>query len=186
MDTHLLILGNDSRYTFSKKAKDGLHYVDGTDYAEAIKGSHKRNVVVEYAEVTGGHEDCIDLVGCSEVVLADLTLIPSRKTRTFITMKGGNRGILLKRIRFRGKCRWPWDISIGDHTIYGWREDRMIVIESCSTEKGRPLTVLCLAARRPMIVTPKCPVRVIMVPKFLVRIHFWLNDLRIKLFGRES
>lgn len=104
--------------------KDGMTYyrisVDGTGLSEAVKISNKNNVKLTECRLLGGNEDCLDIVRGSNHEFHGCCFIPSRKTRTMVTIKGGAKGIVLQNCMFRTseKTKYPWDISIGDYTIY--------------------------------------------------------------------
>jgi len=165
-DTNAFFLWSDQRY-------NDIH-VDGIGHAEAIKGSNKANVNVFNFTAIGGYEDVIDCVRGKSYAFVDGELSTGPNTRTFITLKGGINGVLLKNLTLVGDCKYPWDISLGDHTIYNKRKllnQKKIVMRGVRRANGKPIKILVLDSE-----VPDCdfPVKIYRLPKFLLRIWFWI------------
>lgn len=142
-DTHTTKYGQEVSHT-----RDTEHEtIDGTYDAEAIKVTHCEGLELAHKHAIGGREDCLDVVRSTGLLFRDAVLWASSGTRTFITAKGGGnhefRDILLI-----GRTRWPWDISLGDWTLYNANPEhppmREVVLDNVRRKDGRRLVVLQL------------------------------------------
>lgn len=161
-DTHKLKLEWNKEYS-------GL-VLDGTGYAETLKASAGENITVRDFSIIGGYEDCIDCVQGTNYTFADGSLLAGPKTRTFITLKGGINGVILKNLVLSGKCRWPWDISLGDHTIYNkgklMNQQNILIEDVRRTDPKRRVRVLVLDSEAPVVINSS--VMIIKVPRWIV------------------
>jgi len=161
MDTHGYVL------------KDGLVesglYVRSGEYSEALKGSNLKASGAIGFNVVGGEEDGIDCVRGSGYWFSDGVIEAGNRTRTFVTLKGGIDGVVLKDVELVGKCRWPWQVSLGDHTIYNKGRlmgMRGVVLDGVRRGDGKAVWVLVLDCEKPECRNGKY--RVVKVPKWLV------------------
>ena len=152
--------------------------IDGTGYSEAIKGSNITDVVVRNFSAKGGNEDCIDIVRGSDYLFHHGRL-EANGCRTFITIKGGVDGVVMSEIVLTGKPKWFWDISLGDHTIYGWDAGKCkeIKFNHIRHESGKPVRILVLNSEVPLWVDDYDNYKIYKVPKLLVRLLFWFREL---------
>lgn len=169
----------DTHHTFLKSNRIlADRQCDGTTYAEAIKGSNHHHTGIQRFRAYSGREECIDVVRGRFYQFVEGTLMSNQPTRgrTFITIKGGVNGCLLHNLMLYGKTRWPWDISLGDHTIYGYDTGPCtnIVINHVRHEDPlKKVTILVLHSH-----VPKClngNYRIIKVPKWIVKLLFWIK-----------
>lgn len=167
-DTHTYVLRS---HTLSRDLT-----LDGTKDAETIKGSDLVDSGAVGFDIIGGYEDCIDCVRGTNYLFANGRMRTSEKTRTFITLKGGIDTIVLRDLLLVGSCKYPWHISLGDHTIYnngGLMNQRNIVIDNVNRPNGKKVWIFCLDSQRPRVYRGNYGV--IKVPKFLAKI--WLKIL---------
>lgn len=176
-DTHKYILENDNT-TYS-----GLDfYPSDLTYSELVKGSLRRNIIIKDSRVAGGKEDCIDLVRGENIKIENVFL-SSEKSRTYITAKGGIKGLHLKNLQFNGKSRYPWDVSLGDFTIYDIIRKRPkmrnVVLEKFTrVDSNKKIRVLCLHCEKPTVIGKN--IQVIKIPTFLVNILFFIKRIITK------
>lgn len=168
-DTHKFVLENKGVYSGES--------VNGYGYAEAVKGSNLEDVTFRNFSIVGGYEDCVDVVRGRNYVFCEGDMYAG-EARTFVTIKGGVQGIWLEDIVFHGKTKYPWDISLGDHTIYNDAEPnldivRKVVLNRVKRVDGAPVRVLCMASQVPVKLNGKY--RVYVVPRFIWRTWFWLK-----------
>lgn len=178
-DTHAIKLyDNNTSYTDL--------FADGTNFAEALKVSNLSDIKVSNFELIGGWEDCIDCVRGNNMIFYGGILISSKHTKTFVTAKGGIDGFILRNIELRKRPKWFWDISLGDHTIYNDMGDttmmKNVVIDNVWRDDNKKVTILCLWCERPELLNGNY--KLIMVPKFLVKILFGFKRLTAKLFNK--
>lgn len=172
-DTHSFVIER------SNEVYRNLKLYSSESYSEILKISNHENVTVTNSYIGGGNEDCIDVVRGKNIVFSDLVLssLRGKGTRTFITIKGGVSDVIIKNINLIGKTRYPWDISLGDWTIYDADKNhppvKNIRIEHVSHDTGRPIRVLCVHSEIPKIVGKN--VKIIRVPPILVKIWFSLK-----------
>lgn len=147
MDSHTLKLAGGAFY-------DGL-YLDGSNNAETLKGSNISDCTVRDFTLIGGYEDCIDCVRGSNYAFIGGSLIAGQKTRTFVTLKGGIDGVVLSDITMSGKCKWWWDISLGDHTIYNQgrllNQKNIVISNVRKVAPVRKVRILVIDCERPTI-----------------------------------
>lgn len=176
MDSHKVKL-YDSNHTYYNITANGI------GYSEALKLSNLHNVEVIGFNLIGGYEDCVDCVRGSNLSFTDGYLY-NGDARVFVTAKGGIDGFVLKDVLLLGRPKW-WDISLGDHTIYNDAGDngimKNVVIDNVSADTNRKVTVLCLWCERPELKNGNY--RLIMVPKFLVKILFWYRKTVNKIMN---
>lgn len=174
-DTHAVKIPK-SDYTYNN------FQIDGRGYAEGLKLSNLDNVFIADGHIIGGYEDCIDCVRGSNYLFENLTL-EAGDARTFVTAKGGLSYISFKNITLKGKTKWPWDFSFGDHTIYYNQGDKSwtknIVLDDVRREDSKKVTILCLLSDRPRV--KNGDYRVIMVPKWIVKSLFFVNKIISKI-----
>jgi len=163
----------------SNEVYRNLKLYSSEKYSEILKMSNRKNVTITTSYVGGGIEDSIDIVRGENILLNDLVLSSLRgnQTRTFITVKGGVDGIIIKNINLIGETKYPWDISLGDWTIYDVDKNhppvRNIRIEHISHENGRPIRVLCLHSEVPEVIGKN--VKILRIPPIFVKIWFGLK-----------
>jgi len=173
-DTHVYVIERDNEHY------QNLKLYSNPQYSEILKMSNRENVTVSSSYIGSGYEDCIDIVRGYNITLRDLTLSSRKnsKARTYITIKGSCKGVNITDIQLVGDTRYPWDISLGDWTIYDADPQRPlmrdVVIRNVNHISGRPVRVLCLYCETPDV---DSSVKLIKVPMFLVKIWFALKRL---------
>jgi hypothetical protein len=165
MDTHAYILRSNTRYTNL--------VIDGKDDSEAIKGSNRTNSTVDGFMAIAGYEDGIDCVRGSNYTFRNGEIHSSKRTRTHITIKGGVKRYTFQNIELYGLTRFPWQISIGDHTIYN--KGKLLntdggFIDSVHRANGKPVRILVLDGTVPECVNGNYIIW--RVPRFLVKLWF--------------
>jgi len=90
-------------------------HADGV--AEALKFSRCWMVVVTKCRIIGGYEDCIDIVRGGKILIYKNIIRASKKTRSFVTIKGGVHTVVLQENVFQGKVSGPI-IDLGNWTNY--------------------------------------------------------------------
>lgn len=166
-DTHTLKMESDTVY-------ENI-FLNGTKDAETIKGSNIQNAVLKKFDIIGGYEDCIDCVRGNNYVFEEGILRTSPKTRVFITLKGGIDGVEMKNLLLIGRTKFPWDISLGDHTIYNkgrLMNQKNILISDVSRYDKKPVRILVMDSARPEVRDSR--VRFIRIPKPIVRVWFMI------------
>jgi hypothetical protein len=98
-------------------------FADGKGFSEALKISNKKNVSFVQCRAINGEEDCLDIVRGDKITFTNCVFEPSEdkpRTRTIATIKGGATNVEFIDCLFRteNKTRFPWQISVGDYTIY--------------------------------------------------------------------
>jgi hypothetical protein len=117
-DTNVLWIGPDQEPT---------HYIEcefaRKPVAETIKITRgARGHRFTRCSIPGGFEDCVDMLGCSDIVF-EFCSFSILNARTLATIKGGARGIEFHRCAAVGRPRHHAYFDLGGHTIY--REERM-------------------------------------------------------------
>jgi hypothetical protein len=164
MDTHAFVLESGRHYS-------GLT-IDGIGFSEAVKGSNLVDTTVEDLYAIGGDEDCIDCVRGSNYTFRDVRLVSSG-TNTFITLKGGIDGCILEDVTLLGDTKYPWDVSLGDHTIYNKGRLMMqknIILRNVRRADDKPVRVFVMDSEPPTVENSN--VRIYRVPKLLVKLWF--------------
>jgi len=149
---------------------------DGRGFSEALKGSNLRDAGAHGFHLVAGDEDGIDCVRGSNYSFRDGVIESTPLTRTFITLKGGIQGATLQNIRLKKRCRYPWDISLGDHTIYNRRRlmrQSGVVIDNVWRDDGRPVRILVMDSEKPMC--SRGEYRIYRIPTLLVRIWMFFK-----------
>jgi hypothetical protein len=168
-DTNKYVITEDNK-TYSE-----LHLTSDPSYSEILKGSKRRNVVVEDSFIGGGNEDCVDMVRGENIKFQNLTVEAHEKTRVFFTLKGGIKGLTFNDVVLYGKSKWCWDISLGDWTNYDVDKRpkvRDIVLENVRFgDSNKRVKVLCLWSEKPTVIGGR--VDIWKVPTFMVKILFW-------------
>lgn len=177
-DTHKIKLTESNRSYIIDKS------VCGDGYAEALKLSNLENVSVSVTLITGGYEDCIDIVRGKNYNIHNSALRSGNKTRTFITAKGGIDGLVLENLLISGKTSFFWDISLGDHTIYNDIDSDLpvmknVTINNVKRVNGKKVRILCLYCENPKLVNGKYTL--IKIPISLVRIFFSIKRFVAKV-----
>lgn len=168
-DTHKMVLESGGIYTNEN--------VNGIGYAEAVKCSNLKDVTFRKFSIVGGYEDCLDVVRGRNYVFCEGDMYAG-EARTFVTVKGGVHGFWLEDVVFHGKTKYPWEISLGDHTIYNDADPdlnivRKVVLNRVRRVDGAFVRVLCMASNRPICLNGKY--RVYVVPRWIWRTWFWLK-----------
>lgn len=152
--------------------------VKGQGHDEAIKISNLTNIRISKSMFIGGEEDCLDIVRGDNIRFKECSFMPSKKTRTLCTIKGGATNVSLSGCHFdtEKKTRFPWHISVGDFTIYEndkeTRPKHLTQVHiSKATYSGKKPIVLVFKG----VVYADKTVRVIQIPAFIVGIYFQLN-----------
>lgn len=159
-----------------------FHYhdliVNGSGYDESGKGSNAQNIKVTNSIFWGAREDCLDFVRGNNIIVEDVQLVISGRTRQFLTAKGSINGLTLRNIKMKGKRRAWADMFFGDFTIYDAVQKRPpmknLVLEAFLKENGkRP--VICILHCEPPVVFGE--MTVIKIPKPIVKIYFAICKL---------
>jgi hypothetical protein len=145
--------------------------IRGEEHAEAVKFSNIENASITNCVIIGGYEDCIDMVRGRNYQIFHCDLKSSAKTRTFITAKGGIENLIISKCTFWGPIKYPWDISLGDHTIYNkgklMNMNKVLLRKLKRTDSNRKVRVLALDCNN---ITHDDTVTLIKVPKLLVKL----------------
>lgn len=193
-DTHALMLDRDG-VTY----RPGARYpsiIKGDGHSEAIKGSLRRDIIVEGFKVVSGTEDCLDFVRGRNITLKDLRLIIPEGTSTnqFVTVKGGVFGTKFIDVELVGEPK-GWfplgpakvfrpDIVLGDHTIYDYDRHRPQTRETSLRNvwhrSGRKVNVLCHHAQIP-VEYDRSQVNITVMPPWLTRLRFAFLRFVMKL-----
>jgi hypothetical protein len=165
------------KYTLKNNVKASNLNLDGSDCAETIKGSNLSNSGVVEFDIIAGYEDGIDCVRGSNYLFKEGSIRASDFTRTFITLKGGIKGYTLRNLELDGEPSLPWDISIGDHTIYNKGELLNMedgLISGVYHASGRKVRIFVLDGEVPVCEFGKY--KVIKVPRFVAKL--WMKLLK--------
>lgn len=177
------------KYEWSWDEKDIVpETISGNPFdAETIKLTHCKDFRLSNKKADGCREDVLDIVKGRRIEISDCQFTSDKRTRVFITAKGGINGLHLKNITLKGVCRWPWDYSLGDWTLYNHNPKRPpmsnVVIENNRHESGRKIRVLVLFCETPEIIDSN--IRLIRVPMWLVRLWFSVHRLLRKKPGDQ-
>lgn len=136
----------------------------GNQGSEALKIS--RNVIsgasITNSTLSGGVEDCVDILGAHDVTFMNCVFIRANAVRE-VTVKGSAQNIKFL------NCIGLRYIKAGDCTIYE-KDGLLPPVDGCHVRNygGSITTVLCLNS------TPWTgDVRNIVIPRPLVRLYFW-------------
>jgi len=176
-DTHEIVFEEDGQ-TISNRVVAAAPGV-----SEAVKASLRQRITLRSCTVTGGEEDCVDIVRGRQVVLVDCTFMASRRTRQHLTIKGGVNTVSIANCAFVGRPRWWFDIVLGGWSDYDKLrrpKTRKVHLVNSWHVTGRRLRVLCLWAERPLVLNGT-RASVIKVPTIFVKAFFaWKRLLNWK------
>jgi len=162
------------------------YVMDGHGFAETVKISNLKNIHFSGKRIIGGYEDCLDAVRGSNYIIHDTNFVAGEKTRTFITAKGSIDSFAVINCTFTGKTKWPWDISLGDHTIYDnqdWKTPKMrnVYLADNRRTDGKRIKVLVLHCEKPNTPDQNEDYLFFVIPHFIVRGLFAIKRLLSKL-----
>ncbi len=138
--------------------------VTALDYSDVLKFSNCQNITVDQCVISGGKEDCIDVVRGSNYTIKNTTLLPHKNG---ITLKGSIDGAVLDTVGFDNhgsEC----DIDIGQFDNYWWigrPPTRNIKLKNIESSDGKPVVVRLWDAENPTI--ENCNVKIVRIPKFI-------------------
>ena len=136
---------------------------DANGAAEAIKASRGvNNCKIQESTIIGGVEDCIDFLGCSNI-LVDRCLFIRGKALRDVTIKGGAHDIGFV------ECLGLKYIKAGDCTIYE-KNGLGPPVRNCYVKADKKVWVLCLNSE-PF----QGDVINIIIPRIIVRLYFWVR-----------
>jgi len=171
-DIHKMILESNMVY-------DGLE-LDGTGFDETIKLSNLRDVIVKNGSFKGGSEDVVDIVRGYDLEIRDSSL-EANGCRSFLTIKGGAQQVVLENLILKGEPKGflfgllKWDISIGDHTIYGYSAGvTKVLINRVKHADGRRVRIARLHGEVDWVAGNY---KVIKFPKWLVKLLFFYHKI---------
>lgn len=150
--------------------------IDAQTAAEGLKISFGYDILVTDCTITGGYEDCVDIVRGSNIIFKNCTFI-GNKTKHHITIKGSAHTVLFEDCKFINPYRKWYDgatIDLGNWTNYDIIDrpkTRNIVIRNCKTVCTSHITVRTIHAEDPIVYDSD--VKVIRVPKLFKDIFWW-------------
>ena len=92
--------------------------IDANGVAVGLKLSYMHNVVVKDCKITGGYEDCVDIVRGGNILFEDCIFI-SNNTKHHFTIKCQVDDIKIVNCIFRNNFRWIWDGAFIDMGNWG-------------------------------------------------------------------
>lgn len=182
-------------FKFTEKNKlynKSYFHAKSTDYAEIIKASDIKDVLIINSYVPSGYEDSIDFVRATGVIKHSIIAQSKAGGSQGITIKGGSE-VIIGRTLFMGN--WPFAmISLGDFTIYDAVTDipksKLTILpglRACGeNSKKCPIIIISING----IVDNKDPdnknIKIVQIPSWLVKIYFLVCKLVLSKERKEE
>lgn len=167
---------------------DTIHEtIDGTAYSEALKLTACAELTIANKVLTGGTEDCLDVVRVGRLHVHDCILRAGPATRTFVTAKGGGVAHVYEDMTLVGRPRWC-SFSFGDWTLHNVNPAmppmRTVTLRNVARADGRRFLVLQLFCDQIILENTRA---IVINLRWLAPFWFWLlRQVRKKDPGTPS
>jgi polygalacturonase len=163
--------------TFNVVVTDKVITPPDNSYSDTLKFSHVDTFVVTDCKITGGKEDCIDIMRkSSNGAIRMCELAP--KGKFAITIKGGVKNIYIEDVVIIGGGS-ETDIDIGNYENASTpRNEPVELVTLCNVKRsdGRPVRVRLINCKNVLFKDGAQNYDVWEVPSFLWKAYFWLRD----------